>query len=665
MKKLYIFFFLVLPFFLQAQITITASDLPQAGDVISSVNCDVPPNFSIGSAGANQSYDFSGLIQLDTTVTSFVNVSGTAGASEFPNATLASDEDGDFIYYEQTSDAFFLVGFYIDTSTAGIGQFLASPFDPPQKIFEIPTTFNTSFVDNNAFTLTIAEDSGLADSIRTTTTFTNDVLVDGYGTITTPDGTFDCLRERRYQTTTSTTELYIAGMWTPFGIPITFNDTTYNWYANNSSGPMASATIENGIVVGASYNILSPNTAAPLADFSFVTVTGASVDFTDESTNSPTSWAWDFGDGNTSTMQNPSHTFAATGNYNVCLTASNSAGSNTSCQMVFASVVIAPVANFSVTTVTGSSFDFTDESTNNPTSWMWDFGDGNTSTMQNPSHTFAATGDYNVCLTVTNSAGSNTTCTMVAATVVVAPVASFSVTTVTGSSFDFTDESTNDPTSWMWDFGDGNTSTMQNPSHTFTATGDYNVCLTVTNSAGSNTTCTMVAATVVVAPVASFSFTTTGADYTFTDESTNTPTDWAWDFGDSNTSTDQNPQHTFTTSGMFNVCLTVSNSAGSNTSCQMIDVMITSTEEINESISMNIFPNPVKDVLNIQLENQNFEQLQFQLFNSIGQVVLEKTIQSNGIYDVDVKNIPSEMYYYILTDQDGNIRNRGSVVKGN
>jgi PKD repeat protein len=153
-----------------------------------------------------------------------------------------------------------------------------------------------------------------------------------------------------------------------------------------------------------------------------------------------------------------------------------------------------PVAAFSGTPVSGNiplTVTFTDASTNSPTSWAWTFGDGGTSTLQNPSHIYTAAGTYTVALTATNAYGSNTlTKTSYITASANAPVAAFSGTPTSGSiplTVTFTDASTYSPTSWAWTFGDGGTSTLQNPSHIYTVAGTYTVALTATNAYGSNT----------------------------------------------------------------------------------------------------------------------------------------------------------------------------------
>jgi len=146
---------------------------------------------------------------------------------------------------------------------------------------------------------------------------------------------------------------------------------------------------------------------APVAAFSFAPAApfvGDNVVFTDESTGGPTSWAWQFGDGGTSAVQNPTYAYGAAGTYTVTLTATNDLGSDTeSHDVVVAEIPAGPTAAFSwapLNPTAGEDVVFTDESTGTIVSWAWDFGDGNTATEQNPTHAFAADGTYTVTLTV-------------------------------------------------------------------------------------------------------------------------------------------------------------------------------------------------------------------------------------------------------------------------
>jgi PKD repeat protein len=156
----------------------------------------------------------------------------------------------------------------------------------------------------------------------------------------------------------------------------------------------------------------------PVADFTGAPTTGVSplsVAFNDLSANAPTVWSWDFGDGGSSNAQNPSHVYQLAGSYSVSLMASNADGSDTLLRTDYITVDPAPgnppVADFTGSPTSGSaplSVAFTDLSTNSPTTWSWNFGDGQTASSQHPSNVYAAAGDYTVSLMVSNADGSDT-----------------------------------------------------------------------------------------------------------------------------------------------------------------------------------------------------------------------------------------------------------------
>ena len=154
----------------------------------------------------------------------------------------------------------------------------------------------------------------------------------------------------------------------------------------------------------------------------------------------------------------------------------------------------APVAAFSGSPTSGTeplTVNFTDQSTGTIDTWSWTFGDGGTSSSQNPSYVYNLAGTYTVSLTVSGPGGSDTyTATnYITVSPCAAPIANFSGAPTSGDydlTVSFTDLSTNSPTTWSWDFGDGGTATTQNPSHTYTAAGTYSVSLSVSNGCGSD-----------------------------------------------------------------------------------------------------------------------------------------------------------------------------------
>ncbi len=242
-----------------------------------------------------------------------------------------------------------------------------------------------------------------------------------------------------------------------------------------------------------------PEPNLPVAAFSASPISGKSplnVKFTDKSTGTPKKWKWDFGDRTTSTKQNPTHKYSKAGVYTVKLTVTNAAGSNPVTKSNYITVTAKPVAAFSASPISGRvplNVKFTDTSTGTPTKWKWDFGDGTTSTKQNPTHKYSKAGKYTVTLKVTNAAGINTVTKSKYITVAgtsQAPVADFWGSPLSGKAplkVTFTEISKGSPTSWKWDFGDGKYSTEKSPKHTYSAAGTYTVKLTATNAAGSST----------------------------------------------------------------------------------------------------------------------------------------------------------------------------------
>lgn len=282
------------------------------------------------------------------------------------------------------------------------------------------------------------------------------------------------------------------------------------------------------------------------ADFSGSPTSGCAplaVSFTDLSTGSGIDgWSWNFGDGGNSTAQNPSYTYNSAGTYSVSLTVSSSTqGCNDAVTKTgYITVSGSPTAGFSGSPTSGDyplTVDFTDASAD-ATGWSWDFGDGvGSSTQQNPSYTYDAAGTYTVTLTASNACGSDIEQKADYITVSTPPqdppVADFTGSPTSGSAplaVQFTDQSTNNPTSWSWDFGDGiGTSSAQNPSYTYNDPGTYTVTLVATNVYGSDTEAKLDYITVNEPAQATQAFAnaeisvngTTSGDYTYTHGSDN------------------------------------------------------------------------------------------------------------------------------------------------
>ncbi|TAL59832.1 MAG: PKD domain-containing protein [Bacteroidetes bacterium] len=311
-------------------------------------------------------------------------------------------------------------------------------------------------------------------------------------------------------------------------------------------------------------NIVTVN-PQPVANFSVTTVCfGNATQFTDLSTGGATAWTWNFGDGNSSSQESPSNIYTATGTFTVTMNASGTGGCNSNFFQVV-TVIPLPVANFSVTTVCpGFPTQFTEQSTGGATQWSWNFGNGNTSTQQNPSTTYAASGSYTATLIATDPGGCNAVISQ-QVTVFPLPVPDFIFTDICVNTNPavFTDQSTG-AVQWTWNFGDGTpNSTQESPSHVFGAPGTYSVTLVTVSSGGCVDSTTQ---TIDVNPVPDAIFTSNIVCFNnptqFTDQSLGAPNQWFWDFGDGNTDTLQHPPHTYGAPGTYTVILIVTNSLG-------------------------------------------------------------------------------------------------------
>lgn len=362
---------------------------------------------------------------------------------------------------------------------------------------------------------------------------------------------------------------------------------------------------------------------------------GATVTYTDASTNA-TGWNWTFtgGSPSSSTLQNPTVTYNTPGTYDVSLTVTNPSGSDTETKTNYINVVSAPTAGFT-SSIGGLTVNFTNSSSGG-SSYLWDFGDGNTSTSASPTHTYAAGGTYTVCLTVSGpSCPTDSICQVITVSGGTGGlIADFSVSSNTicqGASIDFYDQSTGAPTSYQWTFqgGSPSNSTSANPTGiTYNNAGTFDVTLVISNPSGSNSITKTGHINVSGYPNAGFTHNVVGQAVQFSDNSSNA-TNWLWDFGDGNSSTQQSPTHTYLTQGTYTVCLTVGNiSCPDNTHCENVT---TNTIGIDENIfdgNVKIYPNPTNNIITVDLKLLSRNDLEINLMDNVGRILTNKKYQS-------------------------------------
>ena len=298
---------------------------------------------------------------------------------------------------------------------------------------------------------------------------------------------------------------------------------------------------------------------------------GMEVNFTDITTNSPDTWLWDFGDGSTSNLQNPTHNFLIAGDFDITLTTSK-VGQCSDTQIFYNAIQVYtnPHVQITADTTYGCTLpfpvEFTDQ-TNNAISWIWDFGNGITSTLANPSALYVNYGNYDVSLKILNSKGCVKTKFFSNLIEVEKIIINISTSTTIGCiPFDvnFLDSTSSirPLIDWSWSFGDGNFANIKNPLNQYATAGVFDVSLFVMNDYGCIANANFLNYIKVdKAPEAEFEaapiINCTGQDIDFFDLSISSSsiTNWFWDFGDGSTSIFQNPIYQYQLTGTYDLTL--------------------------------------------------------------------------------------------------------------
>jgi len=340
----------------------------------------------------------------------------------------------------------------------------------------------------------------------------------------------------------------------------------------------------------------------------------------------------------------------------------------------------------------GLTVDFNDSSWSNSagiTSWTWDFDDNSTnSNLTNPTHTYATGGTYIVCLTINDSLRcSSTYCDTI---VVTAPIS-----TICSASFTHTIDSidpaivyfnnTSTPLAgaiFDWNFGDatvGNpasTSTAQDPTHTYSQSGTYSVTLTMIDSIGD--TCQYIDSVVISlansAPCQASYDIALDSSAAFNVILFNTSTNasshvYHWDFGDGTTGSGRTPIHTYVSFGSYEVCLTITDTVlrcDTTVYCDTVGMdslgnlkagfgievrepVVVSLEEQKDNIaSLNLYPNPANNKINLDLRAIN-EPLNIRIMDLSGRIILDRKNNSSGnIESFDISQYSRGIYFMLL-----------------
>jgi PKD repeat protein len=378
------------------------------------------------------------------------------------------------------------------------------------------------------------------------------------------------------------------------------------------------------------------------------------VQFTDLSSNA-TSWHWDFGDGEISTVQNPLHAYLQDGNYQVCLQVLNECGQDTFSNTI--SICRRPISNYSYSSQKNLFVGFKNLSTY-ADSLFWDFGDDQFSYDQNPVHTYSLEGTYEVCLKAINACDEDIYCSSII--VCNQPESIFDYYNYNYLNIAFVDSSLF-ASGWFWDFGDGTNSTEQNPVHRYDHESSYKVCLTAINSCRQSVSCDSV---FVLSPKQScFTTSIDNLSVEFTcllDDFENV----RWDFGDGEISAFRNPVHSYNDYGNYEIKI-----SGDKSGIPFVDrdtlELLNKNLSIGNLIETSIQPNPNNGLFKIGFHNffsSDNQSVQLTVSNSIGGSVLFKNnylvTSDNELVFVNLSMLENGLYFIHIRSQNSSWTNK-------
>lgn len=301
------------------------------------------------------------------------------------------------------------------------------------------------------------------------------------------------------------------------------------------------------------------------------------VHFSDLSENA-VKWHWDFGNGDTSLLQNPVYTYKNPGNFKVTLVVENSIRCRDTLVWDPGIIALGVNADFLLNEPNAGcvplALNFSDHSsgTGQITNWLWDMGDGTTSTAQNVSHTYLQPDYFTVKLTVVDEDGCVDSVVRNNFIFATQPVPAFTISPLIncpGSPSVFVSQSSGVGLTYFWDFGDGDSSLLANTLHMYQDTGFYDIRLYLSDVNGCDTSVFIPQMVEIRELIADFEADTMSAPcpplavgFSALGTFPHTGITWAWDFGDGATSSQVSPTHVYTTPGVFTVRLIVSTPSG-------------------------------------------------------------------------------------------------------
>jgi PKD repeat protein len=401
----------------------------------------------------------------------------------------------------------------------------------------------------------------------------------------------------------------------------------------------------------------------PLAAFTMDVSSGCapiSVQFTNQSSSNADSFIWTFegGEPAESTEENPSVTFSEAGTFSVLLQATNEQGDDYALMEDVIVVSDIPTIDFSWDSeLLSFSFNFEGEADEFVS---WDFGDGNTSTDLNPTHTYGSEGFYEVTVYASNDCGdTEKTLTVEAA---IKPEADFSYDLQSGCApleVQYTNQTTGNPNSivWLFEGGDPLSSTDETPVVTYYQGGTFSTQLIAFSSNGNDTLTMDNIITVDAGPNPQFYFTMNGATVTFFNQTVGANS-FIWNFGDGKASIEESPSHTYTANGTYTVTLYANNDCGQNAKEINIEISTVNTFDLIAG-DIKLYPNPNGGRFDLEMDLKEQEDLEITVFDLIGKKVDAKTLSLSAGHHLLSFDYPElKQGFYILQLDNGSVSKR-------
>lgn len=670
MKKITFLSVALLTFAMNAQVTYTSANFATAGEefTVSKASSYVGLNFA--TTGANQNWNYSSLQAASQSNSGWQNPNGSGYKlswclSNFYIFNCNSQFNNNFTHSTVVTDGFELMDYgvanIVEHSRANASSFanrmrgltatvngLSVPmtidYDDPDEIYQFPMTYNDSYTTTGNLSMDL-NNLGVPFSYTLATQRTNNVQ--GWGSLTTPMGTFPNVL--KLKTVLQKTETYT---YEGIAIPIPTTTVSYQWFSPEYGIPVLQA---DGFEV---FNIFIPTAVTYLdeplclpasAAFAYLPVgnydpdsQSATVPFINQSTNY-SAVSWDFGDGTTSTEAAPSHVYNCAGTYQVTLTVTNATCNPSTTDTFTLPVIVTDTQNALTTAITVADNMLTADRDLPGTTYQWvDCDSANAPINGETAQSFSPStnGNY-ACIIDTNGCQSVSDC--VAFTLCVAATAEFSAISTAdfdlatlGATVSFTNMST-DFSTISWNFGDGSNATDENPSHTFTCPGVYQVAVTV-----ANTNCSANESATFILPIE-----ITDTQNVMTSAVTVTPTGlsanrdlpgttYQWmdcDNGNSDIADETNQVFTPAVSGNY-ACRVNTNGCEATSDCMAFTLLATKNFDNGQ---FELYPNPTTGQL--YFTNNAIKVKAIAVYNSLGMHVgndLEISALSTGVYFVKI-----------------------------